>query len=189
MISFAEANRIYNRYGIHIQRGHREDLSIDESRAIIGLEEQNRELYDPTGEVREGMLNRGELNDIVGTEFTLTDEVRTVLQQNRGSSHEVCSYWIPRMSAFGKCYHNVEYPELRNEGILIRQGVHTDTMAHELGHLFTRAGHVDFVAPHGEGELPQSNLMWPDNDTRQEPRELNDMQVSIMRRSQYVRLR
>lgn len=189
LISFAEANRIFNRYGIQLERGHRENLSIQESRSILGMEELEFAADDPSGHEPELLLREGRLDDVVQGEFTLTDEVRAVLGQNRGSSQEVCSYWLPRMSAFGKCYHNVEYPGLDHEGIFIRQGVHLDTMAHELGHLFTRSGHIDFVAPYGEGELPASNLMWPFNESREEPRELNDMQVSVMRRSQYVRLR
>ncbi len=191
---FQEANRIFNRYGIAIRQGVRLDVPVVTSRAVLGIQEMA-----VTGRMRERYMGRGRLNRRRGTQ--LTQEEGSLLRINRGTSSEVCVYWVPSIdSAFGITYHNVAYRMVRNnEGIVIGRGVQVDTFAHELGHLLMRCTHVDFEAPFGEERtypedvdsghvynVPPTNLMYPYNDARQEPRELNQTQLSILRRSQYL---
>lgn len=193
-IAFADANRIYNRYGIVIEQGHREDIPVEESRRVLTLSDEDqgwREFQQGAvgGQARwDAHLERGRLNDRRGSRYVVTEEVSAILAKNRGPRDEACSYWVPDMSPYGNTYHSGTYPGLRHEGVIIEAGAHSDTLAHELGHLTTRAGHDDFVGTPGEGNLPNTNLMWRDNSTRQEPRELNQIQLERIRASKYCRI-
>jgi hypothetical protein len=101
-------------------------------------------------------------------------EALQILGLNR-ARNQVAVYWVPGMrhpiatghTLFAPIYRNV--PPSR-EGIFIRPTDHAETFAHELGHLFTRAGHIAFKdSPEDfgpEGDLPVENLMYPDGGER-----------------------
>jgi hypothetical protein len=198
-IAFATANRIYNRYGIRVRRGHEEHVSVEESRRILASSRSeviNLEGVRGIGdrEIREReenrILERGDLDRGSAPGAALTEEVCEVLSMNRGPARQACSYWVPTFGGLdGNCFHRGAYDiDERLEGVVLRFGAPSDTLAHELGHLMTRAGHDDFDPSTGEGEgnLPRSNLMWLDSGTREEPRELSDEQARRMRASFYT---
>lgn len=188
MIAFAGANRIFQRYNITIRIVERNDISIEESRRILSSSREDEVLLEGYNEeYRSRLRNRGLMHDREDGGYALTEEVSLVLSQHRGPRTEVHTYWVPEISPLGNTYIREFFRGITNEGILIKKNVPSDTLAHELGHILTRDGHVDYVGE-GEGHPPSTNLMYGDSGTRQEPRELNDPQLSRIRASEFCQL-
>jgi len=138
--SFDKANQVFNPHRIEIVQGHRDDLDATRTRNILRMLEDR--FIRESGGPRLSAPATFRLDDVEGTTFPLTEEVVALLAENRGRRHEVCSYWVPNATAFGKCYHRREYRGLRNEGVYVRRNSPEVTLAHELGHLLMRCYHV-----------------------------------------------
>jgi len=102
-----------------------------------------------------------------------TIEAREILRINR-APNEISVYWVPGIKNPNASGHTLCGPIYQNvprslEGIFMRPGALPTTLAHEFGHLLTRAGHCDFaggVDSIVENSAPPDNLMHGDGDAR-----------------------
>lgn len=101
-----------------------------------------------------------------------SSEALRILALNRAPG-EIATYWVPGLEDPNSSGHSLCQPIYSNvprnrEGIFMAPHAPADTLAHEIVHILTRAGHCSFSGPNGtyEGSAGPDNLMHHDGSAR-----------------------
>lgn len=181
------ANRVLGRHGLAVREGRRQILDERQSRALL-----SEEMADPDG----ARFDEPSIRPPGRRDHPTTD-VAAVLENNR-TPGQLTAYFVTAFRDSGTTGYAMRRADLliQNEGVVVRAGASSTTLAHELVHILADQIHEDQDGSDDDGDglvdeengddTPQTNLMTPAPDATST--ELTPQQVERIRRSTYTRL-